>query len=109
MVAVVFLAGLGALSFVFFLRDRPFHVGGRFVRVDPGDAGWLAVIPMTVCFAALAANYVLLAGNGSWVQGDWRRSTWFVALNLFGILVVAPLVVASALVYGWRRHRRDRQ
>jgi hypothetical protein len=109
MVAVVFLAGLGALFLVSFLRDRPFHIGRRFVRVDPGDAGWLSVIPMTLCFAALATNYVLLAGNGSWVQGDWRRSTGFVALNLLGILVVAPLVVASALVYGWRRHRRNRQ
>jgi len=102
----VFLGAMGVGAFLWWLSRHDLRVGPLTIRLDEHDAGRLFLVTFAVVLADLAANYVRLANTGGWTPGDWRASQGFVALNVFIIVVVAPLIVVLALVSLFRRHRR---
>jgi hypothetical protein len=97
---------LGVVVAFVWLAHHELRVGPLTIRLDEQDASRLAVVPMAVIFADIAANYVWLANSGAWTPGDYRASQWFLALMVLISVVGAPLIATGALISFVRRHRR---
>jgi len=104
--APVGLAAVICLLLAPALSGRTVSIGPRRLVISKADAVSITGVALAIAFSVACENYSRLGSSGFWQPGDFRGSSWFVALNSALAVATTPAAIVLAIVLGWRRHHR---